>query len=919
MLVGSSEITSRPARISFDSVEISATGRLELSIVWTVSCLTKVWDKWVGACLRLHYGLEIVFQKLAEAVTKRPRLTIAASILCVAVLATGLHKYEMEKRSDRLFIPQNSRSMKDLDKASQYFPFKTRISEIILTATDKGNVLTGKLFTKLLDLHNGIINLDGYNEMSLGQTLNILELFNFSKIVIDSNLTMRLNEVYRNSSYLMSNLKLASVNFPQIFGGLSFNSSGNITSATAVRVIYFMKYHTTDAIYEKAMAFEERYINYLKGQEQLLKSLGIELYFYAHRSLDDSISESALSDLKLIIVAFTLMISFCVIMNMKIRRPVNGHVILTLGGILTVFLGIGSAFGLVMYTSTPFIGIVGVLPFMVLGVGIDDMFILVDTLDQRETSLRGNVRLTATLSCAGSSILMTTLTDLIAFMISTSTDFKGIQYFCIYAALSITFVFILMVTFFLALMMFDVRRVEQCKRDIVPCYKEETKENPWHTEKSDFSTRIMFTLGKILMKNPVRIAVVTIGLALLAVSIYGTTYLDQSFDSSTLGKDNSYQKKFYDARRKYYSRAFEVSIVVIGEYDYSNAVVQAQYIKLSDKAISNPKYQNYRSNWLENYIHWSKQCCSRSIAGSNFTLNLHTFLGEPRYTQHKRNLKFAAGKIQASRIIVRSQSNDHSIFRKDAMISLRAEIDAECCLNAFPIALTFIYFEQFAIILRDTIRNLVSSGSAVLLVTLPYLIHPGVTLLVVTGFVSLIFELMAIMYLWNVSLNSISMIIIVMAIGFSVDYSAHIAHAYVVSTAEKPEDRVIDALKTMGASVAMGGFSTFLGMLVTAFASSEVFRIFFKMIFSIVVLGLLHGLIFLPVYLSLFCRTRIFLPNELKTTGSQRELTKSPENSQAVYHSPVHHGNSGREIGSKIIPVSPKKSSVDESNNNAAT
>ena len=48
----------------------------------------------------------------------------------------------------------------------------------------------------------------------------------------------------------------------------------------------------------------------------------------------------------------------------------------------------------------------------------------------------------------------------------------------------------------------------------------------------------------------------------------------------------------------------------------------------------------------------------------------------------------------------------------------------------------------------------------------------------------------------------------------------------------------------------LAGFSTFLGMLATAFASSEVFRIFFKMIFSIVVLGLLHGLLFLPVYLS---------------------------------------------------------------------
>ena len=453
-------------------------------------------------CLRVHNGLEIVFQKVAEAVGNMPVLTIAISFVIVAVLATGLHKYKMEKRSDRLFIPHGSRSITDLDKASKYFTLKFRMEEMILEKAGSNNAIDDDVLKEALLLHNNIVRLGEYDKLCLGRsvgtsclssTLNILEIFGYNASNI-ANSSQVLNTVYNSSSYVMSNGKQPRVNFPSMLGLMKINSNGSISSASSIRIAYFMQYHSTDAIYERIMKWEESFINYLSSQKEILKAKGINLYYYAYRSLDDSISESALSDMSLIIVAFVLMVVFCVVMNLRIKRAVNGHVLLAMAGIFTVFLGIAASFGLAMYAGTPFIGIAAVLPFMVLGVGIDDMFILVDTLDQRHPTLEGNIRLVATLSSAGSSILMTTLTDLIAFAISTVTDFRGIEYFCLYAALAITFVFLLMITFFLGFMKLDINRVEKWKYDVVPCKGQEVKQMPWYLERSSISSKVRPTL-----------------------------------------------------------------------------------------------------------------------------------------------------------------------------------------------------------------------------------------------------------------------------------------------------------------------------------------------------------------------------------------------------------------------------------------
>jgi len=99
--------------------------------------------------------------------------------------------------------------------------------------------------------------------------------------------------------------------------------------------------------------------------------------------------------------------------------------------------------------------------------------------------------------------------------------------------------------------------------------------------------------------------------------------------------------------------------------------------------------------------------------------------------------------------------------------------------------------------------------------------------------------------------NAVTYVCLVISIGLMVDFVVHVLLRYYESKEETRHDKVKDTLETMGASILVGGISTALGVLPLAFSTSEIMGSVFISFFAMIILGVLHGLVFLPVVLAI--------------------------------------------------------------------
>ena len=161
--------------------------------------------------------------------------------------------------------------------------------------------------------------------------------------------------------------------------------------------------------------------------------------------------------------------------------------------------------------------------------------------------------------------------------------------------------------------------------------------------------------------------------------------------------------------------------------------------------------------------------------------------------------------------------------------SINTNRTAEEQVTVFPYSVFYVFYEQYLTMWEDTLTSLGISLGAIFVVTF-LLMGLDLTSAIIVLFTVLLIlvNLGAFMYWWNITLNAVSLTNLVMAVGISVEFSAHIMRYFAKFAREDRIDNARKAVIDMGSSVLSGiTLTKFGGIIVLGFAHSKIFTIFF--------------------------------------------------------------------------------------------
>eukprot|EP00439_Symbiodinium_sp_Y106_P078420 s327_g17.t1 len=585
------------------------------------------------------------------------------------------------------------------------------------------------------------------------------------------------------------------------------------------------------------------------------------VHVFSQRGLADDLEDAVDSDVNSIVLGYCLMsvyVSAFIGRHTDLRR---GRGLMATAAMLSVGLATLTAFGLCAAIGVRYNATVSIAIFVIMGVGVDDSFLIVRTLEEEDDAEGPGTeeRIAKALAKAGPSVLLSSTTNIVAFALGAGTPMPALISFCIYTSVGMATDFAFQVTFFVAMLALDERR-RRCSPScsIIPefCRAGRIHSCGWQG--------LLQALTKSLTSSAwLRSAILLLWLTLMAASTVVAFDLKVGLEPQELVPASSMTAAYFRQLAVLPSEAEFPEVLVqhqdivdsalgVGVAPLEDASTQEGLLHLYDSLIaSTDVIDSFGTFWLKSFMEAERERGSPPGWNSvGLTGKLESFMNSSEGQSLERAgafIRTSSGSLLATRI--RLLSTDYEPWK---MLSLRATVSqANSRLEkaAFVYSPSDVYREQDAVLIQSTTASLLFMLVAVLAAVVVLSFNFAMMAALTLALYSCCVHMFGWMVLTGLKLNSLSLIPLLLSVGLCVDYCAHIAHSFWHMPGSS-KSRALAALQGRGPAVLHAGVSTGLSQMPLAFSQSAVFTTFFIMMTGMVLVGLFHALCVLPVCLS---------------------------------------------------------------------